>query len=242
MRSVSCTAPLQVTIPQQEIELESVTMIRARKYEHLFYIDYQHLMKIKDIPQFEYAFKDSRFNIPRNTFAIENPMDLNSIYPLHLSDNKYPEEMNDLLFLQNETISHHCLINDLPKLLGKTHHWNFLCRNCLQSFSTQQSLTNLKQMCGKYNKYVVKLSNREIDILYFENDCFCSRLSVVTMLTQRHVRRSLMIWISFSSKNEYLLHFISSQTIQVSLTLVTRVIQVKIVKWYLLTPLTWYTL
>ncbi|XP_065679086.1 uncharacterized protein LOC136093770 [Hydra vulgaris] len=84
-----------------------------------------------------------------------------SVYPLHISKNKNRQHQIDLLLISNGKTNHYCLINNLSRLFlsqisehnGKKH----FCKNCLQSFSTDESLSKHRLYCDSVDSIRVEM-------------------------------------------------------------------------------------
>lgn len=75
-------------------------------------------MKKEYIPKFEKLNPTLSIFV----FALENPKEITSLYPVYTSTNYSPEKtVIDLLYLEKEGNTHYCLIKDLISLL---HHNN----------------------------------------------------------------------------------------------------------------------
>ncbi|XP_065678520.1 uncharacterized protein LOC136093437 [Hydra vulgaris] len=93
-----------------------------------------------------------------------------SVYPLRRSKNINSKYQIDLLLISNDESNHYCLIKDLSRVLssqisehnGKNH----FCRNCLQAFSTEESLSKHKLYCDTHDSVRIELPkpNTMIDI------------------------------------------------------------------------------
>ncbi|XP_065639495.1 uncharacterized protein LOC136072263 [Hydra vulgaris] len=95
-----------------------------------------------------------------------------SVYPLHISKNKNRQHQIDLLLISNGKTNHYCLINNLSRLLssqisdhnGKKH----FCKNCLQSFSTEEFLSKHRLYCDSVDSIRIEMPEPNT-ILEFTN-------------------------------------------------------------------------
>ena len=144
------------------------------KYENMINmegIDYP--VKIKDIPKFEKQNEQLSINV----FALENSKDVNSLYPLYISNYK-DRKIIDLLYLEKDGNTHYCLIKDIGTLLTKTKHKGYVCRNCMTILSTNQALENHQEKClnNKFCKTIMPKLETKIKFTKYE---YKSRLPVV---------------------------------------------------------------
>ncbi|XP_065639669.1 uncharacterized protein LOC136072392 [Hydra vulgaris] len=109
-------------------------------------------LSLQQITQFE---KNNQ-NVSVNVYGYEN-----SAYPLRISENKNRQHEIDLLLISNDETNHYCLIKSISRLLssqiskhnGKKH----FCRNCLQSFSTEESLSKHQLYCDTHDSVRIEL-------------------------------------------------------------------------------------
>ncbi|XP_065684453.1 uncharacterized protein LOC136096861 [Hydra vulgaris] len=109
-------------------------------------------VSLQQITQFEKNNQD----ISVNVYGYEN-----SVYPLRISENKNRQHEIDLLLISNDETNHYCLIKSISRLLssqiskhnGKKH----FCRNCLQSFSTEESLSKHQLYCDTHDSLRIEL-------------------------------------------------------------------------------------
>lgn len=101
---------------------------------------------------------------PDYSFTVFGVRGDNIVGPLHVSSTRKAFHIK-LLYIENETTSHYCLIEDLAKLVGgqlSTHHSRkYICENCLQYFQTSDRLQTHEQDC---------LSNAPVKIILPEGD------------------------------------------------------------------------
>ncbi|XP_065681443.1 uncharacterized protein LOC136095123 [Hydra vulgaris] len=101
-------------------------------------------------------FEKNNQDISVNIYGYES-----SVYPLRISKNINRQHQIDLLLISNDETNHYCLIKYLSRLLslqisehnGKKH----FCRNCLQAFSTEESLSKHKLYCDTYDSVQIEL-------------------------------------------------------------------------------------
>ena len=85
-----------------------------------------------------------------NTFCYENKV----VYPVYLSDQKFHDSM-DLLLTSNKFVSHYVHIKDFNRLMfnkTKSKNKKYLCKSCLQCFSSENVLSEHKKDCLLINK------------------------------------------------------------------------------------------
>ena len=94
-------------------------------------------------------------------FCFENKI----VYPVYLSDQKFDDSM-DLLLISNNFVSHYVYIKDFSRLMfNKTKNKNkkYLCKSCLQCFSSKKVLIQQKEDCQTINgKQNVKLEKESV--------------------------------------------------------------------------------
>ena len=137
----------------------------------MFPLDVNDYEKIKD-----------RFQMQANVFGYEN-----KLCPLYISKNSYDQTLN-LLLINEQGKSHYVFIKDFNRLMfsrtkdkGKKHH----SMSCLQSFTTEEILSNHKKQCLlingcqalNYQSGTIKFTNhnKQIPILfkiYADTECF----------------------------------------------------------------------
>ena len=79
-----------------------------------------------------------------NVFGYEN-----KFYPLHISKKSYCQTLN-LLLINEKGESHYVFIKDFNRLMfSRTKHKDkkHYCMSCLQSFTTEEILSNHKKQC-----------------------------------------------------------------------------------------------
>ena len=88
-------------------------------------------------------------NICINVFCYENRL----TFPIYISNQKFENSM-DFLLVTNENKSHYVYLNDFNKFMfHKTKNKNkkYLCKSCLQCFSSKNVLTEHKEICLNIN-------------------------------------------------------------------------------------------
>ena len=112
----------------------------------------------------DYEKIEDTFQMQVNVFGYEN-----KVYPLYTSKKSYNLTLNLLLITEKEKF-HYVFIKDFNRLLfsrtkhkGKKHH----CMSCLQSFTTEEILSNHKKQCLLINS--CQAANYESGIIKFTN-------------------------------------------------------------------------
>ena len=92
----------------------------------------------------DYEKIEDRFQMQVNVFGYEN-----KVYPLYISKKSCYQTLN-LLLITEKGKSHYVFIKDFKRLMfsrtkhnDKKHH----CMSCLQSFTTEELLSNHKKQC-----------------------------------------------------------------------------------------------
>lgn len=122
---------------------------------------------LKKIDRFE---KQNNYAI--NVFGYED-----SVYPLRIS-NREVEESNiiDLLLISERETNHYCWIKNLSRLLSKqmTNHngERYICRRCLISFRSDESLQKHREYCQNHGEIKVEMPSEGEKYLNFKN---CNR-------------------------------------------------------------------
>ena len=123
---------------------------RTSKYKKNIYINkvkYDRTdfpVKIKDIPKIESQNDDIRFNV----YGLTKDQ---TIYPLYNS-NKICDKTCNLLLIENGNENHYVWIKDFNKLMNsqsKTDIDDLFCYNCLQHFTTEETLKNHAEVALK---------------------------------------------------------------------------------------------
>ena len=122
-----------------------------------------------------------------NVFGYEN-----KVYPLYISKKSHTQTLN-LLLITEEKKSHYGFIKNFNRLMylkskdqNKKHH----CMSCLQSFTKEEILNQLKKQCllingcqaVNYESGTMKFTNhsKQIPILlkrYADTECFLKRIN-----------------------------------------------------------------
>lgn len=119
---------------------------------------------LKKIDRFE---KQNNYAI--NVFGYED-----SVYPLRIS-NREVEESNiiDLLLISERETNHYCWIKNLSRLLSKqmTNHngERYICRRCLSSFRSDESLQKHREYCQNHDAVKVEMPSEANKYLSFKN-------------------------------------------------------------------------
>ena len=103
---------------------------------------YSNIVFPLDINDYE-KIEDS-FQMQVNIFGYEN-----KVYPLYITNKSYNQTLNLLLIIEKDK-SHYAFIKDFNRLMfSKTKHKDKkdYCRSCLQSFTTEEILSNDKKQC-----------------------------------------------------------------------------------------------
>ena len=142
----------------------------------MFPLDINYYEKIED-----------RFQIQVNFFGYEN-----KVYPLRISKQSYDQTLN-LLLITEKSKSHYVFIKDFNRLIfsrtkdkDKKHH----CMSCLQSFTTEEILSNYKKQCllmngcqaVDYESGTIKFTNHNKQIpirfkIYADTECFLEHIN-----------------------------------------------------------------
>ena len=92
---------------------------------------------------------ETKNNICINVFCYENRL----TFPIYISNQKFENSM-DFLLVTNENKSHYVYLNDFNKFMfHKTKNKNkkYLCKSCLQCFSSKNVLIEHKEICLNIN-------------------------------------------------------------------------------------------
>ena len=148
---------------------------------NLNYSDIVFPLDINDYEKIEY-----RFQMQVNPFDYEN-----KVYPLYISK-KSCDQMHNLLLITEKGKSHYVFIKDFKRLIfSRTKHKDKKhCVYCLQSYTTEEILSNHKKQCllingcqaVNYESRTIKFTNynKQIPILfkiYADTECFLKRVS-----------------------------------------------------------------
>ena len=131
-------------------------------------------VRIKDIPKVE-----KQNNLSINVFALDDPKNKHSIFPVYISD-LYSETVIDLLYIEENGNSHYCLIKNLDSFrCDKNKNKQFTCRNCLQGFQKKETLERHSELCLNEKHCKLVLPKEGKNIVEFENFHFQSKLPIV---------------------------------------------------------------
>ena len=136
----------------------------------------------------DYEKIEDRFQMQVNVSGYEN-----KVYPLYISKKFYNQTLNLLLITEKDK-SHYVFIKDFTRLMfSRTKHKDkkHYCMSCLQSFTTEEILFNLKKQCllingcqaVNYELGIIKFTNhnKQIPILfkiYADTECFLKRTKI----------------------------------------------------------------
>ena len=130
---------------------------------------------------------EDRFQMQVNVFGYEN-----KVYPLYISKKSYNQTLNLLLITEKDK-SHYVFIKDFNRLIfsrtkdkDEKHH----CMSCLQSFTTEEILSNYKKQCllmngcqaVDYESGTIKFTNHNKQIpirfkIYADTECFLEHIN-----------------------------------------------------------------
>ena len=136
----------------------------------------------------DYKKIEVRVQMQVNVFGYKN-----KVYPLYISKKSYHLTLNLLLITKKDKF-HYVFIKDFNRLVfsrtkhkGKKHY----CMSCLQSFTTEEILSNHKKQCllingcqaVNYKSGIIKFTNynKQIPILfeiYADTECFLKRIKL----------------------------------------------------------------
>ena len=106
-------------------------------------------------------------NISINVFGYEDKQP----YPIHVSKEKFEDQMNLLLITKGE--NKHVLVKDFNKFMyNQTKHKErkHFCMYCLQCFSSERILINHKENCLQVSgKKAIKMPDKDNNVLKFNN-------------------------------------------------------------------------
>ena len=142
--------------------------IKKSDKEYIDKLDYQGIkfpVTIKQINKIE-----KKNNIRINVFCYNNKN--KEPFPIHLSEEKFEDEMN-LLLIEKDENKHYVLIEDFNKFMyQQTKHKErkHFCMHCLQCFSSKRVLNNHKENCIIINgTQAIKMPTEDDNILKFNN-------------------------------------------------------------------------
>ncbi|XP_015914701.2 uncharacterized protein [Parasteatoda tepidariorum] len=109
-------------------------------------------VKLQDVKEFE-----KLNDISINVYGLDEK---NEVFPLILTEQKKPQHV-DLLYLITETDFHFCWIKHLSRLLSPQYSRHngrkYICRRCLQFFTTNDILTRHEVSCNQREAVRVKM-------------------------------------------------------------------------------------
>ena len=167
------------------------------------YLNYSDIAFPLDINDYEKI--EDRFQMQVNVFGYEN-----KVYPLYISKKSYNQTLN-LLLITKKDKSHYVFIKGFSRLMfsrtkhkDKKHH----CMSCLQSFTTEEILSNHKKQCllingcqaVNYESGIMKFTNynKQIPVLfkiYADTEFFLKRTEIKevehTIKYQEHYPNSI---------------------------------------------------
>ena len=119
--------------------------IPFRNEQNITNIDFSNGMKIVDIPKFE----NLNPTLAINVFEYSTEDNDYKLIPLYISKNNENRRIIGLILYEN----HYILLKKLHVFIGK-HDNQYVCRNCLSSYSQQSQLDNHKRLCANKEKSV----------------------------------------------------------------------------------------
>ena len=137
------------------------------------YLPYENHFDMSDIPYPVSLASLDRFerqnnNISVNVFGFENK----EIYPLRITKQKGKHHVN-LLFLQEGTLTHYCLIKDLNRFLSRTKRHRtraYFCPYCLNALTRKDLLDEHVEYCSIHGEQKLILPEKgQNDILKFSD-------------------------------------------------------------------------
>ena len=124
-------------------------VLDSRKYDRK---DLSFPVKLKDI----WKFEKNNPGISLNVFGYEK-----NVYPLRVS--KVKGKAVDLLLISEEDKQHYCVVKNLSRLLSSQfdshEHESFVCRRCLNHFTSEERLETQLKICSQ--KDLVKIEMKE---------------------------------------------------------------------------------
>ena len=88
-------------------------------------------------------FETQNPNIAINVFALEKSNDIETLYPLYITNRRDHQIEIDLLYLEKDGNTHYCLIKDLNSLFSNNGNRAYVCRNSISIFTSVEALRNL---------------------------------------------------------------------------------------------------
>ena len=145
---------------------ENPQRIKKSDKKHIQDLDYSGIEFPVTTNQYNKIEKQNEIHI--NVFGYENKQP----YPIHVSKEKYNNQMNLLLITKNDN-KHYVLMKDFNSFMyNKTKHKErkHFCMHCLQGFSSERVLNNHKDNCIQVNgTQAVKMPDKDNNILKFNN-------------------------------------------------------------------------
>ena len=142
--------------------------IRTKKTDkqHIEKLDYSGIEFPVNVKQYNKIERQNNINI--NVFGYEEKQP----YPIHISKEKFEDQMNLLLITKDEN-KHYILIKDFNKFMynqTKQKERKYFCMYCLQCFSSERILIKHKENCLQVNgQQGIKMPDKDDNILKFTN-------------------------------------------------------------------------
>ena len=114
--------------------------------------DFTNGFRCSDVHKFN-ELNNLSVNIYELNFYQDGDQWKHNLIPVEISKNE-SDTIIDLLIYKN----HYALIKKLNVFLGD-HHKNFICRRCLNSYTSENALINHKEKCGKDNICTIRTSS-----------------------------------------------------------------------------------
>jgi hypothetical protein len=143
-------------------------------------------MKLEDIKKFERLNPKIAVNVflaeLRDTEEFEEELDPTKrdsyrILPrVHSSENNR-EHVIDLLYLtDNNGNSHYCLIKNFQGLVRGNGNKNYICRKCLNGYTSTQALFRHESDCGNQEPCNIEMPDEDNNDLFFDRDWFRTKM------------------------------------------------------------------
>ena len=140
--------------------------IKKTDKQHIEKLDYSGIEFPVNVKQYNKIERQNNINI--NVFGYEEKQP----YPIHISKEKFEDQMN-LLLITKEENKHYILIKDFNKFMyNQTKHKErkYFCMYCLQCFSSERILIKHKENCLQVNgQQAIKMPDKDDNILKFTN-------------------------------------------------------------------------
>ena len=121
-------------------------------------------VSLKDIDKFE----NQNPTISITVFGYKEK----DVHPLRNSDNMNREHKIVLMLIENDGVSHYCLVKNVSRLLSsqvsKHNGKKYFCLRCLNPFWCEQSLNKHLEYCCNHEAVKIEMPNKG-DILKFKN-------------------------------------------------------------------------